>query len=247
MRPSLVPALVLATALSSPGCERERRDVTKVYPAPRLAALARSDTGPVRYEATSSGTAEFVLADAGRRVEGAVPVARGWLRVDLADLRSLEGKLRFDVSRLTVRDNQVNVRTDAIRSALDVSESAASTRTAMFSITEVKSATQLHAKGRETDEGVVDVGLVRTANVVVRGDLELHGFRSERELELELSFELDPNLADAPPRRVAVDTVRPWRLPLAPFGIPRTALGEGFGKLLDTTQVTLHAEFMPTH
>jgi hypothetical protein len=245
MRLLLVPALVLSTALSSLGCERERRDVTKVYPAPRLAALARSSTGQVRYEATSSGIAEFLLADSGRRVEGSVPVDRGWLSVDLADMRSLEGKLRFDVSRLNVRDNPVNVRTDAVRGALDVS-SAPATKAATFAIIEVKSATQLRVQSPDTDQPVEGAVLTRLANVVVRGDLEIHGFRTEREVELRLSFELDPNRADAPPRRVTVDTVRPWRLTLAPFGIPRTALGEGFGKLLDTAQVTLHAEFMPT-
>lgn len=244
MRCALRDALRLLVLLASCGCESKAPDVTKVFPAPRLAALAQSRAGVVRYAATTQGTVRFTLADGGRRVEGSVPVRKGWLSVDVADLRSLEGRLRFDVSRVQVGEGDPTLDESAAQRALGLSDSEPTPSEASFAVTRILSATEL--RDRTTSKESPETTKQRFATLVVRGDLELRGRRAEREVELELAFSPSDARADGAPQKVSVRSVRPFRLALAPFGFPRHALGDGSGKLLDSAQLELNAEFMAT-
>jgi hypothetical protein len=252
----LVPVLLaLALAACSKG---QRRDVTKVYPGPRLAALAQSEQGRTRYEATSGGSVEFSLADKGRRLAGTVPVDRGYLSVDSADLRSLEGRVRFDVTKLRVTESTLALEPDAVARALGAASPDPQHEWATFAITRVVSATSLRERRPEpratasrrerdpSDEAAEAVANEHVSSVVVRGDLELHGFRAEREFALEVGFVFEDAGDTRRVSRVVVHTVTPVRLALAPFGIERSTLG-ATGKLLDSAQLSVNAPFLPAH
>jgi hypothetical protein len=225
-------------------CDEQRVDVSREFPPPRLAAAPRSPQGSARYEAVSSSELRFSLRDAHRRVSGRVPVKQGWLSLDTANLRSLRGRLSFALPGLELSESALGIDTAAALSVLEVNSTAPARREASFDVTSVLSAgTPALQRGGESQADEVRY----VADLRVRGDLNLHGFRAEQEVTLKLVLGFDSNAAPgSAPTFVEFRSEAPFSLPLARYGLGvREAGSELWGKLLNVAALNLEARFIP--
>lgn len=236
-----IPRVALAGALLL-GCQRQEVDVTREFPPPRLAVMAASSHGVVRYEATTDAAASVTLRHQRREASGALSVSKGWLSVDPSNLKTLDGALTFDLRTLELSGSDIEPALAA--RVLELEGKRRLLRQAQFRVERVLQVSSLAARGGRKADG--DDGTVRyEVDVEVRGLLELHGFRKEQEAKLTVAFVFDQGATrGSPPRRVEVESPKALRVSLAPFRLATEGLEQETARLFGTAQLSVSASFL---
>ncbi len=201
----------LIAALSAAACEQRQPDVLREFPAPRLAVQSRAQRAELRLVPEADARVSVELK--ARKVSTQLELAhvRGHLLLQPANLRALRGRISVELEALegqspgASRRDRTNVASFELQAVLDASVNA------------------LHLAPTVRQKS----GAEKRAEVtlLVRGLLQLNGYRSEEQARLRLRFPVDHSGPDL--RRLELSSSAPMRISLRKFGLqPKLPLGE---------------------
>lgn len=220
-------AQVVLLLLLASGCSRREPELFEP-PRPMHRLPARS--GPLRAFRVTEGSRVAVELPAREATpRGALTKVTGALRLDIHDLRRMEGEIRADLEGLQMDaaggpfDTQAALRWLELGSDVAVAQKA----THRWATLKILSAEDLSAESAWQGK---PSGETRTVSGALRGSLELHGVRIDQRIEVELKFHYHPQAAtshdDAVPYRVELTTRKGLSLPLDHYKVgPRDARG----------------------
>lgn len=228
-------------------CDNDTVDVRKEFPPPRLAVVEAVTGGRARFEATAESRVEFLMKSGDGRVEGTMPAARGWMTIDLRDMSSLRGRLDVDATRLSTTQTVPALDLTALRKVLELGTELHDV--ASFSLQEVvSSSARVPRNGRRERKSDGDgeaAGETRyVVDVRVRGDLQLHGYRTATEADLRLTFGYDSNDPSGGPRYVEVRTAKSLQLKPRTFGLQFDSDDETAQRMTRALLVDVDARFL---
>lgn len=215
-------SILLAFLAAAPiGC-----DTTAPKGAPAASASAvMAPAALVRFPVQPFGAAVFVVKAppdaAGKDIKGIAKAFSGELWLDFQDLKRSRGNVAVDLATLETHglgddalDGDVTAR---VRDALEVGKATLKEplRFARFTVRSVDEVSE--------ENGSEPPGERRSVTLKVTGDLELHGVKQEKKVELTLTS----TSAGGVVSQVTVKTAKPLSLSLSAHDIkPRGAKGE---------------------
>jgi hypothetical protein len=184
--PLITLCAVIATALVH--CSRQP-ELDEVFEPPRPIEAVRAPAGVLtEFELTPNSRAELSLGSRQRRVQGHVALTQGRLLIDLAALAASRGQLTFDLSTLLIDRPGTEESASAAELTqrshwwLELTPRPSATtqpqlRYAHFSIHSVGGlSAESAAEGQVVKAPLGRLG-ARRVDLLVSGELELHGFR----------------------------------------------------------------------
>jgi hypothetical protein len=177
------------------------------------------------------------------RVEGSMPAARGWMTLDLRDVSSLRGRLDIDTTKLSATRTAETLDLAALRAAFQLGSELHDT--ASFSLEEVLSSSARVPRSGRRERKSTDDGETRyVIDVRVRGDLQLHGYRTATEADLQLTFGYGSGDPSGRPHYVEVRTEKSMQLTPQTFALKLDSDEKNLQKLTRTVFVDVHARFL---
>jgi polyisoprenoid-binding protein YceI len=223
--------------------------------APTATALASSKSESAKaapWVLSDSGKASFEMAGKLETIKGTVGKPRGALEVDLSDLTKTRGTVEIDLSTLKTttfgdegKDGKQTV--DAltwleVADRIDDAELVKKYRYASFAIRSIES-----AEPRDVSKG----GASRSAKITAKGEMLVHGHKSEHTVKLHVKFTFDGN----EPSKLTLTTAAPIELDLEAHEIrPRDTVGKLVGwagktvlrdKVAEQAKIALELEATP--
>jgi len=220
--------LILAAFLlaASAGCEdRGEKAKPASSAAPSATAVSTSTRAPVRFSVEPFGVAVFVVKvppdPVSRDIKGVAKGFGGALEIDPYDVSRTRGDVAVDLTTLEAHgfgDERLDAEVTAhARDFLEVGKGSLKepVRFARFAIKSIDDASERNVMPLPGDK--------RTVTRKATGDLEIHGVKQEKQVELVASFTVSGETVS----RVTVRTAKPIVVSLSGHGIkPRGASGE---------------------
>ena len=240
--PTHRPITILVAAVVLLACDSEQAKTTA---APLASALATSKSDSEKAEpwtVASESKADFVMPGKLETIKGTVERAEGKLEIDLSDLTQTRGEIRMDMTALKTHTfgdkDKDGTQTEHARTWLEVSENVedaavrAKHQWAVFAIRSVVSA--------DPSNLATQTGAERSSKIEAKGELLVHGHKSEHTIQLTATFNFDgaraTKLALATDQPLLLDLeaheIRPrdnQRHQLVPMGGENRAAGQGVG------------------
>jgi polyisoprenoid-binding protein YceI len=215
--------LALFLAVAPPACDEPKGATASTSTAASAALPPAPPPSPVPFVVEPFGAAVFVLkapSDKIADVKGLAKAFSGDLSIVPSDLTRTTGNVAVDLSSLETHgagDDAVDGEATArLRDALEVGKTTVKeplrlTRFTLRSIDEV------------SEKNVFDLPRdARSVTLKATGDLDLHGVKQERKVELTLTFTMTGGAVS----RVTVRTAQPILVSLPAFGVkPPAPLG----------------------
>jgi hypothetical protein len=224
----------LCGALSTAACKGDEQPAPTLAPTASALAVSKSESrAAAKWTIDEAGKASFVMAGKLETIQGDATRMRGNLEIDLADLTKTRGSIECDMTTLVTRtfeDVEKNQKqtVDAL-TWLEVHERGADPakieehRWAVFAIREITK-----AEPKDLSQG----GAARSTKVTAKGELLLHGRKSDHTVELDASVAFDGEK----PKSLTLKTSKPFTVSLIAHDVkPR----DNVGKLLQTVTQTL--------
>ena len=227
----LVLPFYAAALLFTAGCNGEGKKTDAPTLAPTASALAASKSeskAATRWKVDEAGTASFTMKGHVETViKGDTKKMRGQLEIDLADLTKTRGTIECDMTTLamhTFDDEDKNEKqTVDAQTWLEVHDrigDPAKVKANQWAVYAIRTITS--AEPKDLSKG----GATRTAKVTAKGELLLHGRKSEHSVDLEATFELDGDK----PKSLKLRTASPLMVSLASHEVePRDTAGKFLG------------------
>jgi hypothetical protein len=246
---------LLAVALTAVACEDSGAAQKPKTAAPTATALASSKSESKMASAwtlTDTGKATFEMAGKIETIKGTVEKPKGKLEIDLSDLTKTRGTIEIDASTLktiTFGDaGKDGKQTEHALTWLEIADNIGNAgvqkknRYAAFAIRSIES-----AEPKSLSKG----GASRSAKIIAKGELLVHGHKSEHTVKLDVSFTFEGDK----PTKLSMTTSEAITLNLEAHEIrPRDNVGKFIGwagknilrdKVSETAKISLSFEATP--
>jgi hypothetical protein len=259
------PPMLLTLFFTQAACEEKKSNL-----APVASSLASSALPP-----TSATVKKFVVDHATKttiemeapkeKIRATTTGATGALTVDLVNIANSRGEVKVDLTTLTTstfpEPEKNTSQTTHARTWLEVADGEkgklddavkTANRWAVYAIRSIEnpSATDV-TKVSPTKDGDDEI---RTVTMTTRGEILVHGRKTERDAEVEVKFRYDPGAPADSPKAIWIASKKPFRVVLAEHDVkPRDGLGkiakESFNllgtKVAENAEITLDVRAKP--
>ena len=249
----LVLPFYAAALLFTAGCNGEGKKTDAPTLAPTASGLAASKSeskAATEWKVDEAGTASFTMKGHVETViKGDTKKMRGQLEIDLADLTKTRGTIECDMTTLamhTFDDEEKNEKqTVDAQTWLEVHDrigDPAKVKANQWAVYAIRTITS--AEPKDLSKG----GATRTAKVTAKGELLLHGRKSEHSVDLEATFDRRLGRAGSHQRRIGaaaeqeLDGLDDHRLACAGFARHR-----GHARFEQETHIGDHADVADGH
>lgn len=233
LRPLVIAAFLAAASLGCDNPDTRAKPPASAQPSATTSAAAPAPT-PVRFAVEPFGSAVFILKVPvdffSKDIKGVAKTFAGQLVIDPRDLTQTRGDVAVDLTSLEAHgfgEERLDAEvTGHARDFLEVGKGSLKEplRFARFTIKSIDEVSDKDVLALSGDK--------REVTLKATGDLELHGVKQEKHVELGAVF----TVAGGVVSRVTVRTTKPFAVSLAAYEIkPRGASGEDLtGKPMGT-------------
>lgn len=229
---------LILLVLAASACEEKKPTLPPGASSPLVVASVAPAATVVKFTIDGASKATLTMEAPIETIKATASNGAGHIDVDLANLPASRGEVKLDLLTLSMSTfgdaAKDKLQTEHARTWLEVADGAdgkidektkEANRWAVYAIhfVENASATDL-TKVAPTKDGADEV---RTVTLTTKGELLVHGIKTERVADVELQFRYEPGAPATKPRALGVMTRKPFRVILGDHEVkPRDAAGK---------------------